>query len=40
MQRLRAQHEAEVAHIQLKRDRLVTQVNTYHVQLLAAVRAT
>lgn len=40
LQRLRAQHEAEMAHIQLKRDRLVQQVNVYHTQLLAAIRAS
>jgi hypothetical protein len=39
MNRLRAQHEAEIAHIQLKRERLVQQVHSYHIQLLNAVRA-
>lgn len=40
MQRVRAQHESEMAHIQLKRERLVQQVSSYHAQLLTSIRAS
>ncbi|KAJ1625477.1 Nuf2 family-domain-containing protein [Pavlovales sp. CCMP2436] len=40
MQRLRAQHESEMAHISGKRDKLEQQVHGYHSQILTLIRTS